>query len=142
MTEGYVDNSIGNPLTAQFRTPKGIAISRSGNLFVADTLNHVIRSIKFWNCCPGGFYWSGESTCALAPAGNGCIGGRSSSPCSLDLLAHWCGLGYFSPGSGIIYACAAGYYSTPGSSACTPCAAGTYSSSTVSSACIDSPVGL
>lgn len=49
--EGYLDNAQnndqkdGNVTAAKFNTPSGLAIDQKGNLYVADTGNHVIRKI-------------------------------------------------------------------------------------------------
>lgn len=42
-TPGLAD---GPPLQASFHTPEGVAVSSSGSIYVADTLNHVIRRIE------------------------------------------------------------------------------------------------
>lgn len=39
---GYAD---GNPATAKFDTPQNLAVDENGNIYVADTGNHVIRKI-------------------------------------------------------------------------------------------------
>lgn len=41
-TQGYVD---GDGASAQFNTPYGIAVDSKGDIYVADTFNHVIRKI-------------------------------------------------------------------------------------------------
>ena len=41
--QGYVD---GTGTAAEFNQPRGVAIGTSGNIYVADTLNHVIRQIS------------------------------------------------------------------------------------------------
>lgn len=43
--EGYKD---GDWATAQFNTPSGIAIDKEGNVFVADTLNNLIREVNIY----------------------------------------------------------------------------------------------
>ena len=40
--EGYID---GDGAVAEFNSPRSIAFDKEGNLFVADTDNHVIRKI-------------------------------------------------------------------------------------------------
>jgi len=42
---GIKGNADGSPLSAQFYAPSGIAMDTSGNLFVADSMNHTIRVI-------------------------------------------------------------------------------------------------
>ncbi|MBC3876032.1 NHL repeat-containing protein [Undibacterium flavidum] len=46
--EGYLDSELkDNKITAaKFNTPSGLAIDKNGNLYVADTGNHVIRKIE------------------------------------------------------------------------------------------------
>lgn len=44
---GYLDNSTGRD--AQFNQPAGIVVDGSGNIYVADKLNNVIRKISNYN---------------------------------------------------------------------------------------------
>lgn len=45
-TEGFADDEVDDGIsTAQFKTPWWIAVDTSGNVYVADTNNHVIRKI-------------------------------------------------------------------------------------------------
>lgn len=45
LTTGGEGNNDGPANTAQFRYPRGIAIDRDGNLYVADYINHKIRKV-------------------------------------------------------------------------------------------------
>jgi DNA-binding beta-propeller fold protein YncE len=45
-TAGSYAGTSGNPQTAQFNVPEGIAFDSNGNMFVADRNNHVIRKIS------------------------------------------------------------------------------------------------
>jgi hypothetical protein len=42
---GYANNADGSGANAQFNAPQGIAVDGTGNIYVADTLNHTIRFI-------------------------------------------------------------------------------------------------
>lgn len=44
-TAGSSNGTSGSPLTAQFDAPEGIVFDSNGNMFIADTHNHVIRKI-------------------------------------------------------------------------------------------------
>ena len=43
-TEGHHDAT---GTDAQFRNPNGVAVDSSGNVYVADTGNHIIRKIEY-----------------------------------------------------------------------------------------------
>ena len=87
-----------------------------GNIYVSDTSNARIRSIQTTSLCVGGYYIDRTAGCVPVPAG------------------------YYSIGTGMYYACAAGSYSSSNSAACTACAANSYS--TVASAvCVSCAAG-
>ena len=93
---GYVD---GVGTVAKFKNPYGISVDSTGNAWVADTDNHMIRKIAA--PCVVGSYWTG-SACAVVPAG------------------------YYQPQGAVYnqyYACAAGSYSLGGATSCSACAA-------------------
>ena len=99
---------------SSFYNPEGISVDSNGLIFVADTYNHLLRKIEL---CGSGLYFSGTS-CVMSP------------------------LGYYAPGTGLYFACAAGWYaSSVGSTDCTPCSADTYSSSSGSASCVPCPTG-
>jgi sugar lactone lactonase YvrE len=43
---GFLGSADGSLSTASFRNPKGIAVDQAGNIYVADTANHMIRKIS------------------------------------------------------------------------------------------------
>ena len=47
-TQGY-DDGIGYAITAKLNTPSGVAIDSSGNLYISDEYNHVIRKVKVFD---------------------------------------------------------------------------------------------
>ena len=93
---GYVD---GVGTVAKFYLPRGISVDSTGNVWVADKDNHMIRKIAA--PCSVGYYWTG-SACAAVPAG------------------------YYQPQGAVsnqYYACVAGSYSLGGATSCSACAA-------------------
>ena len=95
-TSGY---SNGLAIVARFFNPFSMSISSTGNVWIADQGNHIIR--KIGPICDAGHYWSGTA-CAVVPAG------------------------YYQPQGAVYnqyYACVAGSYSLGGATSCSACAA-------------------
>ena len=93
---GYVD---GVNTVTKFNYPFGISVDSTGNVWVADRSNHMIRRIAA--PCSVGYYWTG-SACAVVPAG------------------------YYQPQGAVYneyYACGANSYSSGGATSCSACAA-------------------
>jgi streptogramin lyase len=72
-TPGYAD---GSGPGAQFNNPQGVAVDKSGNVFVGDTYNNYIREIT-----PGGT--------VSTYAGNGNIGFLNGTTASAEFYAPW-----------------------------------------------------
>jgi len=70
---GYLDNTIG--AQAQFYNPNGIAVDASGNIYVADTVNNVIRLIT-----PTGTVSTFAGNPGTAGTGNPGIAGSNDGP--------------------------------------------------------------
>jgi DNA-binding beta-propeller fold protein YncE len=66
-TKGYADGPLS---TALFNEPGGVACDPSGNLYVADTLNHRIRRVDL----------EGNVTTVAGPSGSGSLQGWADGP--------------------------------------------------------------
>jgi sugar lactone lactonase YvrE len=92
---------------AAFNQPAGLAIDARGNLLVADSLNHRVRSLLATEPCPAGMYCApGADTVACTP-GYHCAAGADRKPCAQ---------GFFCPSgssSAMQVACPAGAFDCP-----------------------------
>ena len=142
---GWVD---GFGTNAKFRSPRGVATSFDGTIFVVDTGNHRIRQLTCVPCpasyycfsgapvlCPPGSYCplssvnatlcprgsfsnAGASNCTVCPAGSFTASEIGSSSCQKCPGGHYCPAGTFSWAR---LNCGRGNYCPAGSDAPTPC---------------------
>jgi hypothetical protein len=64
---GYAGSTDGMNSAARFNDPSGVAVDNSGNIYVAETLNHIIRKVT-----PAGSNWSVTTLAGFPnPTGNG-----------------------------------------------------------------------
>jgi len=159
-TSGFTD---GNGTAAKFRSPNGITIDSSGNLYVADAVNARIRKIVIETnqvstiAGPNGTDITAGNTDginATFTSPQGITIDRSGTLYVADTGSHRirkiglacaagsqlsggdcvsCAAGTYGTDGSSCIPCAAGKFSAAGASSCTNCAAGTYSSSGASS---------
>jgi sugar lactone lactonase YvrE len=70
---GYADENMGNPLNAQFNNPLALCADNSGNIYVADYSNNVIRKISsggIVSTVANSAQLSGPTGVAIDPFGN------------------------------------------------------------------------
>lgn len=79
--ERYIDNGMGfrdgSVTEAQFNEPRGIAIDKEGNIYVADVMNHRIRKIDI------------KTNMVTTIAGNGTAGYKDGDPLDAEFNQPW-----------------------------------------------------
>lgn len=79
--ERYIDNGMGfrdgSVTEAQFNEPRGLAIDKEGNIYVADVMNHRIRKIDI------------KTNMVTTIAGNGTAGYKDGDPLDAEFNQPW-----------------------------------------------------
>lgn len=79
--ERYIDNGMGfrdgSVTEAQFNEPRGLAVDKEGNIYVADVMNHRIRKIDI------------KTNMVTTIAGNGTAGYKDGDPLDAEFNQPW-----------------------------------------------------